>query len=130
VGADKALAAITPSPVHLQVVNPAFWPGFPWPEVAAGYDVLLPMSYWSIREVALRDGERYVTDDIARVRSSTGDPDVPIHVIGGIADTASAEQVAGMVRAIEARSVLGGSLYDWETSNDEQWAAMAALAGR
>lgn len=130
VGADKALAAITPSPVHLQVVNPAFWPGFPWAEVAEAYDVLLPMSYWSIREEALRDGEEYVTDDIARVRMSTGDPDVPIHVIGGIADTLPAAQVAGMVRAIEDRGVLGGSLYDWETSTDEQWGEMAPLAGR
>lgn len=127
VGEDKVLAAITPSPAHLQVVNPAFWPAFPWVELGDAYDILLPMAYWSIRDEGLRDGERYVGDDIDRVRASTGDPDIPIHAIGGIADALPADQVAGMVRAIEGRGVLGGSLYDWVTSNDEQWAAMAPL---
>lgn len=36
--AEKALAAITLSGVHLQVVNPDFWPGYPWAELGATYD--------------------------------------------------------------------------------------------
>ena len=32
-GDDKALAAITLSGVHLQVVNPEYWPGYPWAEI-------------------------------------------------------------------------------------------------
>lgn len=127
VGDDRALAAITPSPTHLQVVNPAFWPDFPWAALADAYDVLLPMSYWSIREEALRDGEAYVSDDIDRLRAATGDADIPIHVIGGIADALPVDQVAGMARAIREREGLGGSLYDWVTSNDAQWAALAPL---
>ena len=128
VGHDKALAAITPSAVHIQVVNPAFWPAFPWVEVAAAYDVIQPMTYWSIRAPALRDGELYVGDNVDRIRASTGDREIPIHPVGGIADDISVEQVAGMVRAIQARGGRGGGLYDWATSNDEQWAAMAALS--
>ncbi len=127
VGSDKALAAITPSAVHLQVVNPDFWPAFPWPEVAAAYDVLQPMAYWSIRQQALRDGEAYVGDNIDRIRASTGNPDIPIHPVGGIADAISVEQVAGMVRASQVRGAVGASLYDWATSNGEQWAVMAQL---
>lgn len=126
-GDDRVLAAITPSPIHLQVVNASFWPTFPWVELGGAYDVILPMAYWSIRHEALRDGERYVGDDIDRVRAATGDPEIPIHAIGGIADAIPADQVAGMVRAIQARGVLGGSLYDWVTSSPEQWAAMAPL---
>ena len=38
-GGRKALAAITLSSVHLQVVNPAYWPGYPWAELGATYDV-------------------------------------------------------------------------------------------
>ena len=121
------LAAITPSPVHLQVVNTAFWPAFPWVELGDAYDVILPMAYWSIRDASLRDGERYVGDGIDRIRTSTQDPDIPIHVIGGIADDLPPDEVAGMVRAIEARGVLGGSLYDWATSHDAQWDAIAPL---
>ena len=127
VGPDKALGAITPSAVHLQVVNPAFWPAFPWAELADAYDVIQPMAYWSIRDAALRDGERYVGDNIDLIRTATGDADIPIHPVGGIADSISMEQVAGMVRAIEARAALGGSLYDWATSNDDQWRAMSGL---
>ena len=127
VGDDRALAAITPSPTHLQVVNPDFWPAFPWPELAEAYDVILPMSYWTLRDGELGDPERHVSDDIDRIRTSTRDPDVPIHVIGGIADAIATADVDGMVRAAISRDVLGGSLYDWATSADAQWAAMAPL---
>lgn len=45
-GEDKVLAAITLSSVHVEVVNPEFWPGYPWAELAATYDVIMPMAYW------------------------------------------------------------------------------------
>jgi hypothetical protein len=124
---DRAIAAITPSAVHLQVINPAFWPQFPWPQLADTYDVILPMSYWSVRLREWRSGERYVGENIDRIRASTGQPDVPIHVIGGIADAASVPEVQGMVRAIQARGILGGSLYDWNTSQPAQWDALRPL---
>jgi len=123
----RAIAAITPSAVHMQVINPGFWPGFPWPELAGTYDAILPMTYWSIRRTEWRSGERYIGENIDRIRASTGRPDVPIHPIGGIADGATVEDVQGMVRAIASRGVLGGSLYDWNTSNDAQWEALRPL---
>ncbi len=126
VGPDRALAAITLSSVHLQVVNPGFWPGFPWAELGATYDVLLPMAYWTLRVGDLRDGGRYVGDGIDRIRAAAG-PDVPIHVIGGVADAASAPDLQAMVRAIRDRGAIGGSLYDWNTSTPGQWAALAPL---
>jgi hypothetical protein len=126
----RAIAAITPSAVHLQVINPDFWPGFPWPELAKAYDVILPMSYWSVRGPEWRSGERYIGENIDRIRASTGRPDVPIHAIGGIADAASLPDVQGMVRAIQARGILGGSLYDWNTSQPSQWHALHPLRAR
>lgn len=127
---SRAIAAITPSAVHLQVVNPDFWPGFPWPQLAKAYDVILPMSYWSVRGPEWRSGERYIGENIDRIRASTGRPDVPIHAIGGIADAASLPDVQGMVRAIQARGILGGSLYDWNTSQPAQWHALRPLRAR
>jgi hypothetical protein len=124
---ERAIAAITPSAVHLQVINPGFWPGFPWPELAATYDAILPMAYWSIRGPEWRSGERYIGENIDRIRASTGRSDIPIHAIGGIADAASASDVQGMVRAIQARGILGGSLYDWTTSHVAQWDALRPL---
>lgn len=123
---DRAMSAITPSAVHLQVVNPSFWPGFPWPELGATYDVIVPMSYWSVRRPEWRAGERYVAENIDRIRAVTR-PDMPIHVAGGIADQATLDDVAGMVRAIQSRGILGGSLYDWNTSHPGQWDLLRLL---
>jgi hypothetical protein len=123
----RAIAAITPSAVHLQVVNPNFWPVFPWPELGATYDVILPMSYWSVRKPEWKSGERYIGENIDRIRASTGRPDMPIHVVGGIADGVSIDDLLGMVRAVEARGILGGSLYDWNTSQPAQWDILRAL---
>lgn len=122
---DRVMSAITPSSVHLQVVNPGFWPAFPWVETAELYDVIQPMAYFSIRRGELRAGERYIGENIDRIRASTGDPDIPIHPIGGIADGATVADLQGMVRASTARGAIGGSLYDWLTSNPDQWAALA-----
>jgi hypothetical protein len=128
---DRVIAGVTPSAVHLEVVNPAYWPDFPWVDVAETYDVLVPMTYWSIRLPEWRDGNRYVGENIDRIRAATGDPGVPLHVIGGIADGATVEQVQGMLQAIDARDgVLGASLYDWATASPQQWAALAPLRER
>ena len=127
VGADKALAAITLSSVHLQVVNPAYWPGYPWAALGDSYDAVLPMAYWSIRKDHLRAGNRYVGENIDRIRTAMGENVLPIHAIGGIADEAAVADVDGMVTAIQDRGAIGGSLYDWDTSTAQQWAAMGPL---
>lgn len=127
VGAEKVLSAITLSSVHVQVVNPAFWPGYPWAELGAIYDVIQPMAYWTIRRDDLRDGARYVGENLDRVRVSIGRDDVPVHPIGGIADTATVADLEEMVAVIHDRNAIGGSLYDWATSTPEQWEALAPL---
>ena len=128
---DEVIGAITLSAVHLQVVNRDFWPDYPWAEIADTYDLILPMTYWTIRLPEWRDGNRYVGENIDRIRAATGDPAIPIHPIGGIADEATVEQVQGMLQAIEARDgIIGGSLYDWATSSPEQWEVLAPLRAR
>jgi len=127
VGPDKAIAAITPSAVHLQLVNPSFWPAFPWPEMASTYDAILPMSYWTIRKGVLRDAQTYTAGNLRRIRADTGDPDIPIVPVGGLAEDATAADLQGMLAAIEANASPGGGLYDWATSTPEQWAALQPL---
>ncbi len=123
----RAISAITPDAVHLQVVNPAFWEGFPWPELGATYDVIVPMAYWSVRKAEWRHGELYIAENIERIRVATGRPDMPIHIAGGIANGITLEDVTGMVTAIQARGAMGGSLYDWNTSQPAQWDLLRAL---
>lgn len=127
VGDDRALAAITLSSVHLDVVNPTYWPGYPWARLGETYDAVLPMAYWSIRRGDLRAGGRYVGENIDRIRAAMGDDVLPIHPIGGIADDATVAHVQEMVAAIQERGAMGGSLYDWNTSTDEQWVALQPL---
>jgi hypothetical protein len=126
VGTDKVVAAITLSPVHVQVVNPTYWPDYPWADIGTAYEVVLPMSYWTLRRGELRSGARDVGEDITRVRASAG-PGVAIHSIGGIADAATRADLDGMVTAIQQGGAIGGSLYDWRSSTAEQWDALRPL---
>lgn len=126
-GDGKALAAITLSSVHLQVVNPDYWPGYPWSEIGATYDAILPMAYWSLRRGDLRSGLRYVGENIDRIRASVGRDGLLIHPIGGIADEVTVDDLKGMVAAIRDRGAIGGSLYDWNTATAAQWAALQPL---
>jgi hypothetical protein len=126
VGEEKVLAAITLSTVHTQVVNPAFWPGYPYAELARRYDVILPMAYWTLRVGELSAADRYVGENLDRLRAVVGD-DVPIHAIGGLAEDTSVDDLVGMLSAIDEREAIGGSLYDWATSTPEQWEVLQPL---
>lgn len=127
VGPDKHMSAITLTAVHLEVINRDFWPGYPWAELADTYDSILPMAYWSLRKDEYRSGSRYIGENIDRIRELTGDPGLPIHPIGGIADAITVDDVDGMVGAVTGRDAVGGSLYDWNTATPELWDAMRAL---
>lgn len=121
-----ALAAIPFPPVAMDVINPNLWPSFPWAQLAPLYDIWMPMSYQSERkpESGYRDAYRYMAENIDRLRAHLGNPAVPVHAIGGIADQTSADDVNGMYRAALERHVIGGSLYDWRTTAPELWAHM------
>lgn len=125
-GEEKALSAITLTPVHLEVLNPDYWPGYPWAELGRAYDVIQPMAYWSIRTGELRSGERYVFENLERLRALAGD-EVHLHPVGGIADEVTDTDLDGMVTAAEAHLAIGGSLYDWATSSPAQWDRLAPL---
>ena len=91
----KVISAVTLSPVHLEVVNPSYWTDYPWKAIGTSYDAILPMAYWTIRLGDLRNGERYITQTVDRIRIDTGRSDLPIHVIGGIADQATDDRPPG-----------------------------------
>jgi hypothetical protein len=121
-----ALGAIVYPPIVTDVLNQNIWPSFPWHELAPSYDVWLPMNYQSFRkaESGYRDGYRYTAENVDRLRAHLGAPDVPVHVIGGIADETTAADVAGMVRAAGERRAIGGSLYDYKTTPATLWPSL------
>jgi len=125
----RTLGAIVFPPTGMEVINPSYWPGFPWDGIAHDYDVWLPMAYWTGRtpESGWKDGYRYVADNVQRTRNDLHNQAAPVHPIGGIADKASVTEVAGMVRAVAATASIGGSLYDYHTTTPDMWSTMAPL---
>jgi hypothetical protein len=117
VGPDVALGAIVLTTVHIEVVNPSFWPAFPWREIAPYYDVWLPMAYWTDRTQVsgYADGYRYGAESVSRMRERLGDPDAPVHLIGGIGDKLTVAQLAEYRRAVADTASIGWSIYDWAT---------------
>jgi hypothetical protein len=126
VGTRRALGAIVLEPLLLEDVNPGYWPGFPWTAIRSFYDVWLPMAYWTNRDAAsgLRDGERYTSENVIRLRARLRDDDAVVHVIGGIADQASTRDYQGFVQAARARKAIGWSVYDFNTTASSAWATL------
>ena len=131
VGPDVTLGAIVMPPVVMEVINKDFWPSFPWRGIANIYDVWLPMSYWSNRTTksGYKDGYTYNEENTRRLRTNLGKPGALVHAIGGIgADDgvdddptpeephASINDLEAFVRSLRETSAIGGSLYDWRTT--------------
>jgi hypothetical protein len=127
---DEALGAIVMPPVHLEEVNTDLWPGFPWEELADLYDVWLPMGYWTVRTPAsgFRDAARYTDENLARLRGHVGD-DAVVHPIGGLAEDAGPDDVAGFAAQARRHDSIGASLYDWATARPGAQLQLATALG-
>jgi hypothetical protein len=108
--------------------RPTTWPGFPWRELAAQADAFAPMVYTGGAYTGFDATYGYVTRALRLLRFHTGDPDVPIHVAGGVADRMGLDELAGFAAAVsDDGSTIGVSLYDWMTTRPTAWAALAPL---
>ncbi len=127
VGQSYALGAIIPSPRGMQL-NAAYWPGFPYAPLANVYDVFLPMGYFTFHTRTSRGAFDFTIRNVTIVRRSTGDPSVPIHMIGGVSNAASAAQVRSFVQAVRACGVMGASMYDFTTTTASQWSTLTPIS--
>ena len=108
--------------------RPATWPGFPWVELAATADAFAPMVYTGGAFKGFDATYGYVTRALRLLRTQTRDPDVAIHVAGGVADRLGAEELAGFSAAVaDDGGTIGVSLYDWATTPRWMWAVLGAL---
>jgi len=105
---------------------PSYWPGFPYAELRAIYDVFLPMTYFSYRVEGRRAVEDYIVRSLAIIREETGDASVPIHVIGGIGDRTNRREARGFMRAAIGCRALGWSVYDYSVTRDPTWAMLTS----
>ena len=125
----RAIGGIVLPPVVLDVVNPHYWPSFPWRAIAPYYDVWLPMGYWTNRTASsgYRDSYRYADENITRLRQHLALPSATVHYVGGIADRTTPADVDGMNRVIAHHGAIGGSLYDWRTTAPGLWPYLQPL---
>lgn len=125
-GATYALAAIIPQPRGL-LHNPAYWPGFPYQNLAATYDVIMPMTYFSWHTHGTNGAHQIVNQNIDLIRQNVGDVHVPIHVIGGIAQESTTEATLGFVRSVREKGIIGASFYTWPGITKGQWKLLAQI---
>jgi hypothetical protein len=109
--------------------RPTTWPGFPWAGLAAHADAFAPMAYTGGAYTGFDATYGYVTRALRLLRTHTRNPDLAIHVAGGVANRLGPEELAGFVAAVaDDGRTIGVSLYDWETTSPAAWRALAPLA--
>ena len=125
-GPDYTLGAIVPSPRGMQKI-PTYWPGFPWTGLASIYDVFMPMTYFTWRVSDEQGAHDYTASNIQLIRSAVGSDQVPIHMIGGIAQDATTAETRGFVHAVRERGLIGASYYTLPGITSGQWAALEKI---
>ena len=126
VGGAYPLGGIIPSPAGMRD-NATYWPKFPYKTVAKYYDVIVPMGYYTYHGDGYTNAYRDTRDNVRIVRAQTGRPTIPIHVIAGLASASSGTETLAYVRALRENGCLGGSMYDWPTTNAADWSALATV---
>jgi hypothetical protein len=123
VGSSMPVAAIVYPAVQLEVLNTTLWPSFPYKGVDRWVDLWMPMSYYTYRdtESGLRSAYRYTVDSVDRLRQRVGDPKVPVHLIGGLAEESTPDDFLDMTRAAKTTGALGWSIYDYATTGSWAW---------
>lgn len=123
VGPAYPLGAIIPSPLR----GPLYWPVLPVRDLAEIHDVLLPMAYWDAHASGEDGARRYIARSIDLLRAEGG-PALPIHVIGGVAEDATPQEVRGFAGVVARRNLVGASIYDVDSMRPAHWAELAPLA--
>lgn len=126
VGDRYPLGAIVPSPVRL-VDDVAYWPGFPWEDLARTYDAVLPMTYFTYRVHGPAETRAYVARAIEEIRAGVGSDEVPIHVIGGLARDATGPETRAFVNVVRDAGAVGASYYTLPFVSEEQWAILGRI---
>jgi hypothetical protein len=123
-GLAYPLGAIIPSPVGM-LRHPTYWPGFPYADLGTVFDAFVPMAYFSYYTNTQAGAYAYIRGVVSLIRVETGRADVPIQLIGGIADHMGRGALEGFARAATDCGVAGVSLYAYLETSTPQWLRLA-----
>lgn len=115
VGPSQALGAIVPDSYS------TYWPFFPYEGVARYFDVFLPMAYYTYRVKGADAVRRFTAHNIKTIRTETGNANMPVHAIGGIAGRARPAEVRAFVKTAKDKKAIGVSLYDFPLTTKDDW---------
>jgi hypothetical protein len=121
------LGAIVPSPVGMRR-HPHYWPHFPFADLATTFDAFVPMAYFSYYAKTPAAAYAYAHNVIVAIRGETGRPEVPIHLIGGIANRARIAEVESFIQGASDCGVAGVSLYAFFQTSGAQWSLLRQAA--
>lgn len=125
---DVPIAIVPFNPRGLER-RPTTWPRFPWKELAAQSDAFAPMIYTGGAYAGFDATYGYVTRALRLLRVHTENPEIPIHVAGGVADRMGPEELAGFVAAVDDDgATIGVSLYDWMTTPARAWPSLQRVS--
>lgn len=128
VGPDYSLGAIIPSPYGLsRPLGRRWWPSFPYRSLHRVYDAFLPMGYYTYHGHGAAIAYRDTRENLRILRRETGDPGVPIHLIGGGAAQSNLAEGRAFARAVNRYGAVGASLYSHTQMAAEDWRALSAL---
>ena len=126
VGSGYALGAIIPSPTGM-TIHASYWPNFPYKKLAAVYDVIVPMGYYTYHVHGYAKVFAETAQNFTIIREQTGSPRIPIHIIGGLAGDSSPTEVRAFVRCVRQYGALGASLYDYATTKAADWRLLSFI---
>jgi hypothetical protein len=126
VGPKYPLGAIIPSPYGLSLKKGS-WNDFPYQAIAQTYDVFVPMDYYTYHDAGNPAKAYDITMACMQViRAQPGCSTIPVHMIGGIAEKSSPQEVQQFVRATRETGCIGASLYGWPGTTAAAWNELAA----
>jgi hypothetical protein len=120
------MAAITYPPRALER-HASWWPGFPWADIAAQVDTVVPMLYTGGGFKGYDATYGYVARSLRLLHAAIGQG-MPIHSAGGVANRMTPEELKAFADAItDDGESTGWSLYDYATMTPAAWASLATL---
>ena len=109
----------------------------PFRAIAQSFDLIAPMDYWHLRArpYGAADAYAYVRQSISDIREATGDPVVPIEVLGQMFDlfgdgheSPCGAEIQAAWQATHDERAEGISFFEWNHATPEEWAVLRQLA--